>query len=56
MVRHLVEQGWLSERKACRVICVSRTGIRHESLKPAKDQLLKEALLQMPPSIPAMAI
>jgi len=46
MVRHLVEQGWLSERKACRVIGVSRTGIRHESLKPAKDQLLKEALLQ----------
>lgn len=46
MVRHLVEQGWLSERKACRVIGVSRTGIRHESLKPARDQILKEALLQ----------
>ena len=46
MVRHLVDEGWLSERKACKVIGVSRTVFRHESLKPVRDQFLKDALLQ----------
>ena len=45
MVRHLVEQGWVSERRACRVIGVSRSGLRNESCKPARDTRLKEALL-----------
>ena len=46
MVKHLVDEGWLSERRACQVIGVSRTGLRHQSLKPAKDLCLKDALLE----------
>ena len=45
MVRHLVQHGWLSERRACQVIGASRTGVRHQSTQPEKDKTLKAALL-----------
>ena len=42
---HMVSQGRLSERRACRLAGVSRTGRRYRSVRPARDKALKVALL-----------
>lgn len=45
MVRHWVKQGWLSERQACQVAGISRSGLRYRCKRPEQDVQLKEALL-----------
>jgi putative transposase len=45
VVRHWLKQGWLSERKACQVAGISRSGLRYRCKRPEQDTQLKEALL-----------
>jgi len=47
VVTDLVMNGWLSERRACRLIAVSRTAVRYQSKGKAGDQGLNERLLQL---------
>ena len=47
IVNYLIEHGWLSERRACRLIGISRTGIRHLSQRSASDKKLKARLLEL---------
>ncbi len=49
---HLVTQGLLSERRACWLIDVSRTGIRYQSQRPLLDAPLKERLLALATQYP----
>lgn len=45
IVFYLVDSGQLSERRACQVIGISRTGVRHQSKRAEQDQTLKAELL-----------
>ena len=45
VVRHGLKQGWLSERKACQVAGISRSGLRYRCKRPEQDTQLKEAIL-----------
>lgn len=45
MVIYLVDSGQLSERRACQVIGVSRTSVRHQNKRAEQNQVLKTALL-----------
>lgn len=44
VVRHWVDQGWLSERKACQVAGISRSGLRYQCRRPDSEKALKAAL------------
>ena len=52
MVSYLVEHGWLSERRACQVIGLSRTAKRYQSHRPTKDQPLRDRLLELAKQYP----
>ena len=52
IVQYLVEHGWLSERKACQLIGISRTGMRYQSQRGFTDQKLKERLLELAKQYP----
>ena len=45
VVNYWLQQGWLSERKACQVIGLSRSGLRYRCRRPERDKRLQEALL-----------
>lgn len=45
VVKHWISQGWLSERRACQVAGISRSGLRYECRRPDQDKKLKKALL-----------
>jgi len=45
VVRHWANQGWLSERKACQVAGINRSGLRNRCKRSEQDVELKEALL-----------
>jgi len=45
VVRHRLKQGWLSERKACQVAGISRSGIKYRCKRPGQDSQLREAIL-----------
>lgn len=45
VVRHWLKRGWLSERKACQIAGISRSGLRYRCKRPEQDTQLKEALL-----------
>lgn len=52
VISHLVAHGFCSERKACRLVGVSRSGIRYQSQRPALDAPLKERLLVLATQYP----
>lgn len=51
-VTHLVTNAFLSERRACALIAVSRAGIRYQSQRPVLDAPVKERLLALAAQYP----
>lgn len=45
VLKNWMKQGWLSERKACQIAGISRSGLRYRCQRPEQDKQLKEALL-----------
>lgn len=52
IVSYLVDGGWLSERRACQLIGLSRTGKRYQAKRPEKDQVLRKRLLKLAEQYP----